>query len=53
MPFFEPMVVRDRGGPWSISEDYAFCERARRAGFPVQADATIRLWHVGLYRFSP
>jgi hypothetical protein len=52
VPFFEPMVVPDRGGPWSISEDYAFCERARRVGFPVMADTTIRLWHVGSYRYS-
>ena len=52
VPFFEPMVVPDPGGSWSISEDYAFCERARRCGFQVMADTRIRLWHVGSYRYG-
>jgi hypothetical protein len=40
------------GGRWSLSEDYAFCERSRQAGFAVTADTTIRLWHVGTYRYG-
>ncbi|MDB5311966.1 MAG: putative rane protein, partial [Gemmataceae bacterium] len=52
VPFFEPMVVGDPDGPWSVSEDYAFCERARRCGFKVMADTTVRLWHVGPYRYG-
>jgi hypothetical protein len=52
VPFFEPMVVPDPGGYWSLSEDYAFCERARQVGFPVVADTSIRLWHVGTYRYG-
>ena len=52
VPFFQPMTVPDPGGWWSLSEDYAFCERARRAGFSVMADTTIRLWHVGSYRYG-
>lgn len=52
MPFFEPLVVPDPGGAWSLSEDYAFCERARRSGFQVIADTSIRLWHVGNYRYG-
>lgn len=52
VPFFEPMVAPDPGGHWSLSEDYAFCERARQAGFPVMADTSIRLWHVGSYRYG-
>ena len=52
IPFFEPMVVPDPGGAWSLQEDYAFCERARRCGVRVVADTAIRLWHVGSYRYG-
>jgi hypothetical protein len=52
VPFFQPLAVPDPGGWWSLSEDYAFCERARRAGFGIMADTTIRLWHVGSYRYG-
>lgn len=52
VPFFEPMVSPDPGGHWSLSEDYAFCERARQTGFQVVADTSIRLWHVGTYRYG-
>jgi hypothetical protein len=51
-PFFLPMVVADRQGSWYLSEDYAFCERARRCGYRVMADTTIRLWHVGNYGYT-
>jgi hypothetical protein len=52
VPFFQPMVVPEPRGFWSLSEDYAFCERARQAGFTVVADTRIRLWHVGTYRYG-
>ena len=52
VPFFAPMVVEEPSGPWSISEDYSFCERARQCGFNVMADTKIRLWHVGSYRYG-
>ena len=52
VPYFQPMVVPDGDGLWSLSEDYAFCERARQAGFPVMADTRIRLYHVGTYRYG-
>ena len=52
VPFFLPMVVPEPRGHWSLSEDYAFCERARQAGFTVMADTRIRLWHVGTYRYG-
>lgn len=52
VPYFEPMSVSEPGGRWALSEDYAFCERASRAGFRVMADTTIRLWHVGTYRYG-
>jgi hypothetical protein len=52
VPFFQPLVVNEPSGPWSLSEDYAFCERARQCGFAVMADTSIRLWHVGSYRYG-
>jgi predicted O-methyltransferase YrrM len=52
VPFFQPAVVTEPTGPWSLSEDYAFCERARRCGFKVVADTSVRLWHVGSYRYG-
>jgi predicted O-methyltransferase YrrM len=52
IPFFTPMTVDETSDPWAVSEDYAFCERARRSGFQVIADTRIRLWHVGAYRYG-
>jgi predicted O-methyltransferase YrrM len=52
VPFFAPMLVDEPSGPWAVSEDYAFCERARQCGFKVWADTRIRLWHVGPYRYG-
>ena len=39
-------------GPWYLSEDYAFCERARQCGFKIMADTSIRLWHIGEYAYG-
>ncbi len=52
VPYFAPFWTDDGDGPRYLAEDYAFCERARRAGFEVLADTTIRLWHVGTYRYG-
>ena len=52
VPYFAPMAIPDGAGSWYLGEDYAFCERARQCGFRIMADLTIRLWHVGSYRFS-
>ncbi len=51
-PWFMPMLVPDGSGQWYLSEDYAFCERARQAGFRVMADTKIRLFHLGTHGFS-
>jgi predicted O-methyltransferase YrrM len=51
-PFFLPMSVPDGLGSWYLAEDYAFCERARQCGFAIMADTTLRLWHVGNYRYG-
>lgn len=50
---FEPEILRDPElGAWYLSEDYAFCERARQAGHKVMAETSIRLWHHGRYGYS-
>lgn len=52
VPFFLPMVAPIDGEPFYLSEDYSFCERARQAGFKIMADTSIRLWHIGSYRYG-
>lgn len=55
VPYFLPMVIRDEahaGGHWYLGEDYAFCERATQAGYDVMVDPTIRLGHIGTYRYG-
>lgn len=52
VPFFMPMVVPDGEGSWYLAEDFAFCERARQSGIKIIADSTIRLWHIGSYRYG-
>jgi len=51
-PYFAPMVAGEGEEAWYLGEDYSFCERARRCGFHVMADTSIRLWHVGSYSFG-
>jgi hypothetical protein len=52
VPFFLPLIVPDGVGHWYLGEDYAFCERARRCGYRIFADTTIRLQHIGIYGYS-
>jgi hypothetical protein len=53
VPYFLPLVAtRDDGSHWYLAEDFAFCERARRAGHPVYADTRIRLRHFGRYGYT-
>jgi hypothetical protein len=52
IPFFMPML-EDWGGHFSyLSEDYAFSRRARLCGYKIIADTSIRLWHIGMYRYG-
>jgi hypothetical protein len=51
VPYFLPLLLPDEDGTWYLGEDFAFCERARRSGFPIMADTRIRLGHVGSYRY--
>ena len=51
-PYFASMVVETDKGPWYLGDDFAFCERARRCGYPILIDTTIRLFHYGMYGYS-
>jgi hypothetical protein len=35
-----------------LTDDFAFCHRARQAGLKVMADTTIRLWRMGTYGYG-
>ena len=51
-PFFQTMIYdHEEHGKILLSEDFAFCERARQLGFMVHANPAIRLGHIGPYAF--
>ncbi|MDA1051522.1 MAG: hypothetical protein O3C40_13720 [Planctomycetota bacterium] len=52
VPYFLPMLREDGAGHWYLAEDFAFCERARRCGYHIMLDTTIRLQHFGGYGYS-
>jgi hypothetical protein len=53
VPYFLPFVIDDpERGTWYLSEDFAFSERARRAGHRVMVDTSVRLFHVGTYGYG-
>lgn len=53
VPFFLPLVVQLGPDDFRyLSEDFSFCERARRCGYRIYADTTIRLQHIGVYGYS-
>ena len=52
IPFFQPMLHPIEDGHWYLAEDFAFCQRARQAGFQILGDTSIRLWHVGNYAYG-
>lgn len=65
-PFFQPMTVPEievlppvAGQPMQhrirhryLTDDFAFCHRARSAGLKIMADTTIRLWRSSSYGFG-
>jgi hypothetical protein len=56
-PFFQSYVVEDAELGDKIrhrylTEDFAFCHRARQAGLKIIADTTIRLWRAGTYGYG-
>lgn len=51
-PFFQhqKMMIDD---VWEdVSEDWYFCEKARKLGYKVWCDTTIKLGHIGPYEFT-
>ena len=61
-PFFQPYWIEEQESADGrtaeavnhryLTDDFAFCERARQAGLKIMADTTIRLWRVGSYGFG-
>lgn len=52
-PYFMPFALPDNDGfHFYLGDDTSFCERARQCGYKIYADTTIRLNHIGLYRYS-
>jgi hypothetical protein len=52
-PFFATFTLKDAAGDYHyLSEDWAFCERARQIGFKVWMDQSIILQHMGWYPFT-
>ena len=52
VPYYQPLIAETPEGPWYLGEDFAFSERARRAGFKIHADTRIRLSHIGRYAYQ-
>ena len=52
IPFFQPLIRAIEDGTWYLAEDYAFGHRAHACGYKIWADTTIRLGHIGNYRYS-
>lgn len=53
-PFFAPMIKRTRNKLFGLkitneylTEDFAFCERAKMQGYKIYLDPSIRLEHIG------
>ena len=40
-----PFVFKDTKRTFFLSEDWAFCQRARQIGIPIYADIRFKLWH--------
>lgn len=56
-PFFDTFTVKwNEGQPNEryeyLSEDYAFCEQARRLGFKVWLDPSVILFHLGTFPYN-
>ena len=52
-PFYMPFTIPWEGdGHMYLSEDWAFCQRAKDAGFKVWLDPSIRVGHIGQTMFT-
>jgi hypothetical protein len=52
VPFFQPLVSTEGGASRYLPDDYAFCVRARRCGYRIHADTTLRLSRLATYAYS-
>ncbi len=53
VPYFLSMLIpQGDNDHWFLGEDYAFCQRARMAGYEIHADTTIRLKHFGHHGYT-
>jgi len=52
VPYFMPMIVQEGEEYHYLGDDYCFCERICRAGYNIVADTSVRLWHIGKYKYS-
>lgn len=50
-PFYVPFWVDWQDDQILLSEDYAFCQRAKDAGFGVWLNPAVRLGHIGQYAY--
>jgi hypothetical protein len=50
-PWYLPMTIEDHDGPRYLSEDFAFGERVRAAGYPIYADFSLILGHIGNHTY--
>lgn len=51
-PFFQEMLLEEKGGVSWLSEDTSFCRRARDVGVTIHCDTSIRIFHLGIYPYS-
>lgn len=51
-PFYADKLYTEGENTIFLSEDWAFFQRAREAGFPSYVDPTVRLGHVGNYTYT-
>jgi hypothetical protein len=53
VPYYLPMVTEVSGKTLGyLGEDFAFCERLRRAGVQVLVDTRLRIGHIGHYTYQ-
>lgn len=51
-PFYADKLYKEGDNTLFLSEDWAFFQRAREAGFTSYVDPTVRLGHVGNYTYT-
>lgn len=52
IPFFKPDVWKVNKKYYYLGEDFSFCKRARKCDYKIMLDSTIKLGHVGRYRYE-